>query len=65
MPIARRLTDAEAEARWQQAEKQTEPDDNDSHLGYHCERCTARLDYGEEVNKDGHILCKDCAKKDD
>ena len=36
-----------------------------SEYGYHCEKCFKTLDYGEEVNEDGHILCKDCAKKDD
>ena len=64
----RRLTDAEAAARWREAENM--PDEDGSHYGYHCERCTTglrRIDiiwesyYGEEVPKDGTILCKLCA----
>ncbi len=56
----RRLTDAEAAARWREAENMPE-DGYGSHYGYHCERCATDLNYGEEVNKEGTILCKLCA----
>jgi len=31
--------------------------------GYHCEDCFKTLNYGEEVDRHGTILCKECAKK--
>ena len=31
--------------------------------GYHCEDCFKELNYGEEVDRDGTILCKECAER--